>query len=158
MPTPNFSGCKLDCCLPPFEWHVEQLITIFFIAAPLYTGRFLPCPLPFLHEANLHLSLIPDHILWTWFLCLPITPLWNNIPDGRETGTRRNVILDISLPCQAIPAQEGSSVGEVDPRTHVAKLSADYTEENKYSLFLEHFSPKWTKPVLPKSQSTPKML
>lgn len=89
---------------------------------------------------------------------LPITSLWNNIPDGRETGTRRNVILDITLPCQAIPAQEGSSVGEADPRTHVAKLSADYTEENKYSLFLEHFSPKWTKPVLPKSQSIPKML
>lgn len=70
-----------------------------------------------------------------------------HISDDRETRTRRNVDLDVTFPSQAIPAQGRTLVGETDP--HTAKLSADYTKENKYSLVLEHFSFKWTKSVLP---------
>lgn len=126
MPIPNFSGCKLDCCLPSFGWLVEQILTILFTAALLYTGRFLLCSLSFSlfsvkETCTFHSFLItfcgPGFVDLHWSLPVSHSEIISlHVPDGRETRTRRDLGLHITFPSQATPAQ-GRRSGESDPRT-----------------------------------------
>lgn len=126
MPIPNFSGCKLDCCLPSFGWLVEQILTILFTAALLYTGRFLLCSLSFSlfsvkETCTFHSFLItfcgPGFVDLHWSLPVSHSEIISlHVPDGRETRTRRDLGLHITFPSQATPAQ-GRRTGESDPRT-----------------------------------------